>query len=113
MKKRIVSLLLTSVMTASMILSGCGGSTSTEAPAESQSEAAEVPASDSASEESVSTEAASEDSASATAANHDEELTLEVYDVAANYQGLQTGWFGKILKDEFNLVLNIIAPQVS
>ena len=61
MKKRIVSLLLTSVMTASMILSGCGGSTSTEAPAESQSEAAEVPASDSASEESVSTEAASED----------------------------------------------------
>ena len=113
MKKRIVSLLLTSVMTASMILSGCGGSTSTEAPAESQSEAAEVPASDSASEESVSTEAASEDSASAPAANHDEELTLEVYDVAANYQGLQTGWFGKILKDEFNLVLNIIAPQVS
>ena len=113
MKKRIVSLLLTSVMTASMILSGCGGSTSTEAPAESQSEAAEVPASDSASEESVSTEAASEDSASAPAANHDEELTLEVYDVAANYQGLQTGWFGKILKDKFNLVLNIIAPQVS
>ena len=33
--------------------------------------------------------------------------------MAANYQGLQTGWFGKILKDEFNLVLNIIAPQVS
>ena len=112
-EKGIVSLLLTSVMTASMILSGCGGSTSTEGPAESQSEAAEVPASDSASEESVSTEAASEDSASAPAANHDEELTLEVYDVAANYQGLQTGWFGKILKDEFNLVLNIIAPQVS
>lgn len=45
--------------------------------------------------------------------SHDEELTLEVYDVAANYQGLQIGWYGKVLKDNFNLVLNIIAPQVS
>lgn len=45
--------------------------------------------------------------------SHDEELTLEVYDVASNYQGLQTGWFGKVLKDKFNIVLNIIAPQVS
>jgi multiple sugar transport system substrate-binding protein/putative aldouronate transport system substrate-binding protein len=45
--------------------------------------------------------------------SHDEELTLEVYDVAANYQGLQSGWYGKILKDKFNIVLNIIAPQVS
>lgn len=47
------------------------------------------------------------------AVSHDEELTLEVYDVAANYQGLQIGWYGKVLKDNFNLVLNIIAPQVS
>ncbi len=118
MKKRIVSLLLASALTASMILSGCGGSASTEAPAESQSEAAgsstsESASSESASTDSASTEAASGESASAPAANHDEELTLEVYDVAANYQGLQTGWYGKILKDKFNLVLNIIAPQVS
>lgn len=49
----------------------------------------------------------------APAVSHDEELTLEVYDVAANYQGLQIGWYGKVLKDNFNLVLNIIAPQVS
>ena len=40
-------------------------------------------------------------------------MTLEIYDVAANYQGEQSGWFGKILKDKFNLKLNIIAPQVS
>mgnify|MGYP000317558248 CR=1 FL=1 len=25
--------------------------------------------------------------------NHDETLTIEVYDVAANYQGMQTGWY--------------------
>lgn len=47
------------------------------------------------------------------AVSHDEELTLEVYDVASNFQGLQSGWYGKVLKDNFNIVLNIIAPQVS
>lgn len=47
------------------------------------------------------------------AVSHDEELTLEVYDVASNFQGLQSGWYGKVLKDKFNIVLNIIAPQVS
>ncbi|MDD6616281.1 MAG: sugar ABC transporter substrate-binding protein [Lachnospiraceae bacterium] len=49
----------------------------------------------------------------APAVSHDEELTLEVYDVASNFQGLQSGWYGKVLKDKFNIVLNIIAPQVS
>ncbi len=44
--------------------------------------------------------------------NHDEELVLDFYDVAANYQGIQSGWYGKILKDKFNITLNIIAPQV-
>ena len=118
MKKRKVSRLLAAVLTASLILGGCGGSTSTQAPAESQSEAAEASTQESEAAESTAAqetteEVASGEGASAPAANHDEELTLEVYDVAANYQGLQTGWFGKILKDKFNLVLNIIAPQVS
>ena len=40
-------------------------------------------------------------------------LTIDVYDDAANYHGLQTGWFGKIVEDRFNLRLNIIAPQVA
>ena len=39
-------------------------------------------------------------------------LTLEFFDVAANYQGTQPGWFAKIVKDKFDLELNIIAPQV-
>ncbi|MBR3904908.1 MAG: sugar ABC transporter substrate-binding protein, partial [Clostridia bacterium] len=39
-------------------------------------------------------------------------LTIEIYNDAANYNGVQTGWFGKIVKDRFNLELNIIAPQV-
>lgn len=43
----------------------------------------------------------------------DETLTIEIYDVAANYQGMQTGWFQKVVKDRFNIELNIIAPQVA
>ena len=45
--------------------------------------------------------------------DHTKTLTLEVYDVAANYQGMQSGWFAKVIKDKFNLELNIIAPQAS
>ena len=40
-------------------------------------------------------------------------MTFEIFDVAANYQGMQTGWFAKIVKDKFNIELNIIAPQVA
>ena len=51
--------------------------------------------------------------AGAGAGDHSQEMTFEVYDVAANYQGEQTGWFGWVLKDRLNIKLNIIAPQVS
>lgn len=40
-------------------------------------------------------------------------MTIEIYDVAANYQGVQTGWFAQVVKERFNLELNIIAPQVA
>ena len=40
-------------------------------------------------------------------------MTIEIFDVAANYQGMQTGWFAKVVKDKFNIELNIIAPQVA
>ena len=39
-------------------------------------------------------------------------LTIDVYDDAANFNGLQTGWFAKVIKDKFNIELNIIASQV-
>jgi len=48
-----------------------------------------------------------------TTESFDETLTLDIYDVAANYQGMQTGWFQKVVKDRFNIELNIIAPQVA
>ncbi len=40
-------------------------------------------------------------------------LTIDIYDAAANYHGIQSGWFAKVVKDRFNLELNIIAPQVA
>ena len=40
-------------------------------------------------------------------------MTVDVYDDLANYQGIQKGWFAKLVKDKFNLKLNMIAPNVS
>ena len=39
-------------------------------------------------------------------------LVIDVYDDAANYNGIQSGWFAKVIKDRFNIELNIIASQV-
>ncbi len=54
-----------------------------------------------------------EPSPAVSAISHDTELTLDVYDNSANYQGEQTGWYAQILKEKFNLKLNILAPQVA
>lgn len=40
-------------------------------------------------------------------------LTVDVFDSQANYQGVQSGWFAKVVKDRFNMELNIIAPNVA
>lgn len=35
-------------------------------------------------------------------------MTLDIFDSFANFSGEQTGWFAKIVKDKFNIKLNII-----
>lgn len=40
-------------------------------------------------------------------------ITIDVFDSQANYQGIQSGWFAKIVKEKFNMELNIIAPNVA
>ena len=40
-------------------------------------------------------------------------ITVDVFDSQANFQGIQSGWFGKVVKDKFNMELNIIAPNVA
>ncbi|WP_438762734.1 ABC transporter substrate-binding protein [Enterococcus sp. AZ194] len=43
----------------------------------------------------------------------DELLTIDVYDGLANYMGIQKGWFAEVVKEKFNIELNIIAPNVA
>ena len=38
----------------------------------------------------------------------DEYWEIQIYSELANYSGLQTGWFAKLLKDKFNVGFNII-----
>jgi len=44
--------------------------------------------------------------------DYPEELTIDVFDQTANFQGIQNGWFGDELLNRFNVRLNIIAPNV-
>lgn len=45
--------------------------------------------------------------------DYEEFITVDVFDAVANYQGIQSGWFAKIVKDKFNMELNIITPNVA
>lgn len=80
------------------ILTGCGGDAGSTNASGSAGSAANA----------SSGSAGSSDSSSSS-----DTMTLEIFDVAANYQGMQTGWFAKVVKDRFNIELNIIAPQVA
>lgn len=44
---------------------------------------------------------------------YEKTLTVDVFDTLANYQGIQSGWFAKLVLDKFNIKLNIIAPNVA
>lgn len=41
------------------------------------------------------------------------EITLTVFSQTANYAGEQSGWFAKMIKDKFNIKLNIIAANLA
>ncbi|MDR0929378.1 MAG: ABC transporter substrate-binding protein, partial [Oscillospiraceae bacterium] len=40
-------------------------------------------------------------------------MTLQVFSEPANFQGEQVGWTAALLKEKFNITLEIIAPQVA
>ena len=88
MKKKVVSTLLCATMVASL-LAGCGSN------------------GDTAKDTSGGTETGSSNS------KYEKFITVDVFDSQANYQGIQSGWFGKIVKDKFNMELNVIAPNVA
>ena len=106
--KKFASLAVSAVMAASL-LTGCGGG-STDSGNSGATEAKTEAAADSGSSDDGA------DAGSETASgevNHDETYTVDFYNVAANFQGVQPGWYGKIIKDKFNMDINIIAPQVA
>lgn len=89
-----IALLCVSFLLVITVLAGCTSPTSNTSP------------------ESANGEAPSAESTS-DARDHSQPLTITVFSNAANYQGEQTGWYGKLLKDKFNLTLNVLAPQVA
>lgn len=58
-------------------------------------------------------ETSSETSSKSSDGTYEETITIDVYDGLANYMGIQEGWFAKIVKDKFNMELNIISPNVA
>jgi putative aldouronate transport system substrate-binding protein len=97
MNKRVLALLLCFMLIASM-LTGCSVITDSTAFRNMKSR--------------KNTSDASEDSKSGEE-KYPEFITVDVLDGLANYQGIQSGWFAKIIKDKFNMELNIIAPNVT
>lgn len=100
MRKKFLSVLLCTTLAVST-LAGCGGQTketSSTTPTQEASSNAETKTAD----------------GEATGADkYPEFITVDVFDSLANYQGIQSGWFAKIVKDKFNMELNMIAPNVA
>lgn len=40
-------------------------------------------------------------------------LTIDVFDSGSNFQGLQSGWYAQLIKEKFNMELNLISPNVA
>lgn len=92
MKKKVISIMLCAAMAVSA-LAGCSSGDS----GSSTSSAGSTSSGD----------------GSASNSKYEEFITVDVFDGQANYQGIQSGWFAKIVKDKFNMELNIIAPNVA
>ena len=96
MKLRKITSILVATAMVLVSLVGCGSSDTAAAPAAGSGDTAT---------------ATTSDAGDATAAA--DGMVFEIYDAAANYQGMQTGWFQKVVNDRFGIDLNIIAPQVA
>lgn len=96
MKKKLLSMVLCVVLVASMF-TGCNKKTEKATDADAQAPA----------------NTATEDKKAGGAGKYEKFITVDVFDGLANYQGIQSGWFAKIVKDKFNMELNIIAPNVA
>lgn len=109
MKRKVMSVLLSTALLAGT-LAGCG----TEEAAKTASTEQKEESSDGAESDSKVTETAdSGDGETEGSSKYADFITVDVFDSMANYQGIQSGWFAKLVKDKFNMELNIIAPNVA
>lgn len=89
---RLLSCMLAVVMLAALA-SGCA-STPASTPSGTDTPSSDAPSADG-------------------AKSYEEFLTVDMFNSQANYEGIQTGWFGKVVKDKFNMELNLISPNVA
>lgn len=101
MRKKVITTILCLSMVISL-LSGCSNKNKETIQTENKSNES---AQDSTSDPGDSTSEGSN--------KYEEFITVDVFDSLANYQGIQTGWFAKIIKEKFNMELNIISPNVA
>ena len=104
MKKTLVSMMLCTAMATSLFV-GCGNDGGSAASSSSDT----TNSGNSKSAEST----ASAEAEGSTNSKYKDFITVDVYDDLANYQGMQSGWFAKVVKDKFNMELNIIARNVA
>ena len=106
--KKVLSLVLVSALAGSLV--GCSGST-TSSTTTGTDTTADNSKTESAATETAATTEADTDTAEVDLSDiiPDETVTLNVYSQLANYEGEQIGWFAQIMKDKFNVKLNIIS----
>lgn len=99
MKKKIVSLLLCVTMSMSL-LAGCNSNSSDTTITTNADTKSDTTSAESGDEESGSSK-------------YEKFITVDVFDNLANYQGVQSGWFADVVKEKFNMELNLISPNVA
>lgn len=105
MRLRRASLVMLSVILV-FVLAACGGGNNTANSGKNTS--TEKPTS-------AATNAPAEETAAPDdgALDHSKPLKLTVFSTTANYVGPQTGWFAKIIKDKFNIEMEIVASNLT
>ncbi|MCL2057961.1 MAG: hypothetical protein FWH01_02730 [Oscillospiraceae bacterium] len=122
--KAALALVLALAMLSALVAcgGGGGGSATTTAAAQEQTQAATTQAAavTTAAAADATTTAAATTTTAATAAAADAPLEeerelyhIEQFNTYANYMGMQAGWYGQMIKEKFNIEVNIIAPNVA
>lgn len=104
--KKFIVIFLTVVMILSMV--GCGSKAGNDSQTNVQEDTGNLDDADSSSDETSDESDGDEDSGDLADIIPEETVTLDVYSQLANYSGEQIGWFAQVMKEKFNVVLNII-----